>query len=279
MAAVSGAAGRRDTSTTVTTADLNERLSALDATLRNIETVLDLDRMRRGAGGPGSTQAAVPNLWDDPVAAQKVTSRLFHIQSEIQRVEKIRARLNDASVLLELAQSEDDPDTAAEAGNEVVALEKSIDELEVRTLLSGEYDAREALVTIRSGAGGWTPPTSRRCSCGCTCAGRSGTVTAPRSHDTSYAEEAGLKSATFAVKAPYAYGTLSVESGTHRLGPDQPVRQPGPAADLVRRGRSRTRGRTDRRHRHPRRRDPGGRRTGPRVRAGRASTRPTPPSG
>ena len=63
----------------------------------------------------------------------------------------------------------------------------------------------------------WTRPTSPRCCCGCTCAGPSGTATPTDVYDTSYAEEAGIKSATFAVKAPYAYGTLSVEQGTHRL--------------------------------------------------------------
>ncbi len=200
----------------VTTADLAEQLSALNSTLRNIETVLDLDRMRRERANL-EEQAAVPNLWDDPAAAQKVTSRLSHIQSEINRVEKLRARLNDASVLLELAQSEDDADTVAEVSNEVVALQKSIDELEVRTLLSGEYDVREALVTIRSGAGGVDAADFAEMLM------RMYLRWAERHHyqtdvyDTSYAEEAGLKSATFAVKAPYAYGTLSVESGTHRL--------------------------------------------------------------
>jgi peptide chain release factor 2 len=139
--------------TIVTTADLAEQLAVLDATLRNIELVLDLDRMRRERKVL-EDQAAVPNLWDDPAEAQKVTSRLSHIQSEISRVEKIRARLNDAVVLLELSKSEDDADAAAEASNEVVALHKAVDELEIRTLLSGEYDEREALVSMRSGAGG-----------------------------------------------------------------------------------------------------------------------------
>ena len=60
-------------------------------------------------------------------------------------------------------------------------------------------------------------PTSPRCCCGCTCAGRNGTATPTEVYDTSYAEEAGIKSATFQVKAPFAYGTLSVEQGTHRL--------------------------------------------------------------
>ena len=162
-------------------------------------------------------QAAVPNLWDDPAEAQKVTSRLSHIQSEISRVEKIRSRLNDAVVLLELSQSEDDAEAAAEASNEVVALHKAVDELEVRTLLSGEYDSREALVTIRSGAGGVDAADFAEMLLRMYLRWAERHNYNTEVYDTSYAEEAGLKSATFAVKAPYAYGTLSVESGTHRL--------------------------------------------------------------
>jgi peptide chain release factor 2 len=99
----------------------------------------------------------------------------------------------------------------------VDALRKAVEELEVRTLLSGEYDAREALVTIRSGAGGVDAAdfAEMLLRMYLRWAERHGYPT--EVYDTSYAEEAGLKSATFAVKAPYAYGTLSVEAGTHRL--------------------------------------------------------------
>jgi peptide chain release factor 2 len=112
---------------------------------------------------------------------------------------------------------DEDPETYTEAEAELIALGKEIETQEVRTLLSGEYDEREAMVTIRSEAGGvdaadfaemllrmylrWSE--------------RHGYNT--EVYDTSYAEEAGIKSATFQVKAPYAYGTLSVEQGTHRL--------------------------------------------------------------
>ncbi len=94
---------------------------------------------------------------------------------------------------------------------------RAIDELEIRTLLSGEYDSREAVVTIRSGAGGVDAADFAQMLLRMYLrwAERHGYTTDV--YDTSYAEEAGLKSATFTVKAPYAYGTLSVEAGTHRL--------------------------------------------------------------
>ena len=98
----------------------------------------------------------------------------------------------------------------------------------------------------------WMRPTSRRCCCGCTCAGRSGTATPTEVYDTSYAEEAGIKSATFQVKAPFAYGTLSVEQGTHRLVRISPFDNQGrrQTSFAGRRGAARHRG--GRPHRHPR---------------------------
>jgi peptide chain release factor 2 len=79
----------------VTAADPSESLKALDATLRNIEVVLDVDRLKKEKVGL-EEQASVPNLWDDQAAAQKVTSRLSYVQAEINRLERLRARLDDA---------------------------------------------------------------------------------------------------------------------------------------------------------------------------------------
>src|SRR5262249_27913527 len=200
----------------VAAADLAEQLKELDATLHNIEIVLDLDRMRRERADL-EVQASAPNLWDDPAAGQKITSRLSNVQSEITKVERLRSRLDDATVLLELAEGESDAAALAEVESEVAALRVAIEELEVRTLLSGEYDAREALVTIRSGAGGVDAAdfAEMLMRMYLRWAERRGYPT--EVYDTSYAEEAGVKSATFVGHAPYAYGTLSVEAGTHRL--------------------------------------------------------------
>jgi peptide chain release factor 2 len=200
----------------VTAADFADALKQLDATLRNIETVLDLDRLRRDKADL-EQQASAPDLWDDQARAQQVTSRLSYAQGEINRLERLRGRLDDAQLLLEMAEAEGDEASVAEVGREVVALRRAIDELEIRTLLSGEYDSREAVVTIRSGAGGVDAAdfAEMLLRMYLRWAERHGYPT--EVYDTSYAEEAGLKSATFAVKAPYAYGTLSVEAGTHRL--------------------------------------------------------------
>ncbi|MBA3265437.1 MAG: peptide chain release factor 2 [Nocardioidaceae bacterium] len=196
--------------------DFSERIRALDSTLHSIEQVLDLDAMRAEIAELAE-EVAAPNLWDDQANAQRVTGRLSALQSEVDRVSGIRSRLDDVEVLVQLAQEESDASAVEEADVELDRLAKSIDALEVRTLLSGEYDERDALVTIRSGAGGvdaadWAEMLMRMY---LRWAERHGHGT--EVYDTSYAEEAGIKSATFAIRVPYAYGTLSVEQGTHRL--------------------------------------------------------------
>jgi len=198
------------------TVDFPATLKELSATVSSIEAVLDLDKLRREAADL-EQQAGRPDLWNDPEAAQRVTSRLSAVQGDLRRVEDLRRRLDDLAVLHELAEAEDDAETRAEAETELADLQRGIDELEVRTLLSGEYDQREALITIRSEAGGVDAADFAQMLLRMYLrwAERRGYPT--QVYDTSYAEEAGIKSATFTVKAPYAYGTLSVEQGTHRL--------------------------------------------------------------
>ena len=201
----------------MTVADHSEALTALDATLRNIEAVLDLDRMRKEKAAL-EEQASAPDLWDDPDAAQQVTSALSRANSERDRVVGMDARIDDLETLVEMGTEDGgDPETIAEAERELTAIKKALGELEVRTLLSGEYDEREAVVTIRSGAGGVDAAdfAEMLMRMYLRWAERHGYPT--QVLDTSYAEEAGLKSATFEVKVPYAFGNLSVEAGTHRL--------------------------------------------------------------
>lgn len=182
----------------------------------SIEAVLDLDKLRAEIAVL-EEQAAAPSLWDDPEAAQKITSKLSHLQAEVRKTETLRGRIDDLAVLFDLAQEMDDAETLAEAETELVSVRKALDEMEVRTLLSGEYAEREALVNIRAEAGGVDASdfAERLQRMYLRWAERHGYPT--EIYETSYAEEAGIKSTTFVVKAPYAYGTLSVEQGTHRL--------------------------------------------------------------
>ena len=196
--------------------DWSEELKALRQTMDSVREVTDLDSLRSRIADL-EKQASVPNLWDDPDHAQEVTSSLSRAGSELERVTGMDHRIEELEVLVQLGQEEADAATMAEAERELAALKKAVGELEVRTLLSGEYDEREAVVTIRSGAGGVDAAdfAEMLLRMYLRWAERHGYPTSVL--DTSYAEEAGLKSATFEVKVPYAYGNLSVEAGTHRL--------------------------------------------------------------
>jgi peptide chain release factor 2 len=191
-------------------------IAETSATLKSIEQVLDLPKLEKEAVELEAA-AGVPNLWDDPEAAQAVTSKLSRTQAVISKLKGLRSRVDDLPILFELAAEESEGSALHDAEVELDATKKAISELEVTTLLSGEYDNRDALITIRSEAGGveaadWAQMLYRMYLRYC------------ERHEfktdileTSYAEEAGIKSATFRVSAPYAYGTLSVEQGTHRL--------------------------------------------------------------
>ncbi len=200
----------------VAATDFPFEIAALRSTLGTITAVVNPTALRAKIAEL-SEQASAPDLWDDAEAAQKVTSALSHAQSELERVHGFEQRLDDLETLVEMAQEESDAETLADAESELVTLSKDLGALEVRTLLSGEYDSREAVVTIRSGAGGVDAAdfAEMLLRMYLRWAERHGYPTAVL--DTSYAEEAGLKSATFEVKVPYAFGNLSVEAGTHRL--------------------------------------------------------------
>ncbi len=189
------------------------RLAELDSTLATIEKVMDpaalAERVREL-----EAQAGDPSLWDDPAHAQQVTSALSAAQAKIRKLESLRSRVDDMPVMFELAEEEGD---TALADDELEDLGAAIEALEVTTMLSGEYDPREAVISIRSGAGGvdaadWAEMLMRMYTRWAEKHGHKVDV-----YDISYAEEAGIKSATFVVHGEYMYGQLSVEQGAHRL--------------------------------------------------------------
>ena len=196
--------------------DLADQIRALRSTFADIKAVVGLDRLTADIAKL-SEAAGAQDLWDDVENAQQVTSQLSHAQAELAKIHSIESRLDDLEVLVQMANEAGDEAVAAEARVELLSIQKVMDDLEVQTLLNGEYDARAAVITIRAGAGGvdaadfaemllrmylrWSEKHGYPVSV----------------LDTSYAEEAGIKSATIEVDAPYAFGTLSVEAGTHRL--------------------------------------------------------------
>ncbi|MGW1679990.1 peptide chain release factor 2 [Saccharopolyspora sp. NPDC002376] len=196
--------------------DVAASLKELTNTLEGIESVMDLDALRANIAEL-EAEAAKPDLWDDVDHAQRVSSQLVHRQAELRRVTELRQRIEDLEVLYELSEDEGDTSGLAEADKECESLKKDLETLEVRTLLSGEYDQREAMVTIRAEAGGVDAADFAEMMMRMYLRWAERHSYPTEVYDTSYAEEAGLKSATFRINAPYAYGTLSVEQGTHRL--------------------------------------------------------------
>ena len=203
--------------------DVSQDLEDLNSTLTTIEKVVNVDDLKDQVREL-EAQASDPSLWDDPDHAQQVTSKLSHVQAQIKKVTTLRQRVDDMPVMYELADDATeagDTDAADEAremaDSERETLRHEIESLEVQTMLSGEYDEREAVVNIRSAAGGvdaadWAEMLMRMYTRWAEQHGHKIDV-----FDISYAEEAGIKSATFIVHGDYMYGQLSVEQGTHRL--------------------------------------------------------------
>ena len=197
-------------------ADRSADVKALDATLTSIERVLNLPKLREELTDL-EEQAGMPGLWDDQEKAQRVTGRMSVVQADLKRMEAYRQRVDDLSVLYEMAAEESDESTALEADRELAVLSREIGSFEVRTLLSGEYDERHALVQISPGQGGteaqdWALMLWRMYYRWAERHGYELDV-----FEWQEAEEAGLKSVVFQVKSPYAYGTLAGEHGVHRL--------------------------------------------------------------
>lgn len=237
--------------------DFSQAIGEARSKYESIAKALDIERLKSQIATL-ETEAAKPGLWDDPENAQKVTSRLSAAQAQLKRLNEANRRIEDVETLVELAQEEADADSLSEAQSEIGSIAQELDDMEIQTLLDGEYDERSAVVTIRSGAGGvdaadFAQMLLRMYLRYCERNGFKAKVM-----DTSYAEEAGIKSATFQVDAPYAYGRLSVEGGTHRLVRISPVRQPGSSTDEFRRRRGGAARRGDRSHRHSGHRYPRG---------------------
>ncbi len=197
--------------------DLSDQIATLRKTFDDIRAVIDVEKLETEIARL-NTLAEAQDLWDDPDNAQKVTSSLSHRQSELARITNIERQLDDLEVLVLLAtEGEGDAESAREAEAELADLQKNLGDLEIQTLLDGEYDARPAVITIRAGAGGVDAADFAEMLMRLYLRWAEKHKYPVTVMDTSYAEEAGIKSATFEVDAPYAFGTLSVEAGTHRL--------------------------------------------------------------
>ena len=196
--------------------DLSQEIKQIRGTFATIAEVTDVPRLDKEIEQL-EIDVQAPNLWDNADEAQKLTSALSRKQAQRTRIQDIASRLDDLEVLIQLANSESDKSAANEATAELEALKKLVAEQEVVTLLNGEYDSRAAIITIRSGAGGDDATDFAEMLMRMYLRYSEKQGWPAQVLDISHAEGAGIKSATFEIDAPYAYGQLSVEAGTHRL--------------------------------------------------------------
>lgn len=155
-------------------------------------------------------------FWDDVQKAQEVTQEAKRVKDKIDKFKSLNERIDDVEVLKELME-ENDEETAKEIISEVKALSKEIDTLKIETILSGEYDRNDAILTLHTGVGGsdandWTEMLLRMYTRWCEKKGYS-----LETIDYLPGDEAGVKSVTLKVKGEFAYGYLKAEKGIHRL--------------------------------------------------------------
>src|SRR5438552_3601210 len=158
-----------------------------------------------------------PGVWNDPSQGQRLTTQLARLNDDLGRHDRLVKRLEDIRLTDELLSSESDPELSRELGQKVSALESELDRVELANLLSGEYDEGDAVASLHAGAGGidsqdWAEMLLRMY---LRWAEREGL--AAELDEVLPGEEAGIKSATFTIKGPNAYGLLSAERGVHRL--------------------------------------------------------------
>jgi len=162
-------------------------------------------------------RSAAPDLWSDPAAARTLTQQLARTEQTVATSDRLTRRLDDAGVLLDLAQSEGDSTTLVEVDKDLAGLETELGGLERVTLFFGEYDAGNAIVSVHAGAGGVDAQDWAEILLRMYLRFLERTDWAVELDEVQPGEEAGIKSATFTVRGDYAYGSMESERGVHRL--------------------------------------------------------------
>jgi len=158
-----------------------------------------------------------PDFWSDPAASGKLTQELKSLKDDVSAIDSLDSQFSDIQDYIELGNEENDPEIAAEALEQFETFTSDFETLRIKTLLSGEYDFENAIVTLHSGAGGteacdWTEMLYRMYTRWADAHGYSVEML-----DLLEGDEAGIKSVTFEVNGENAYGYLKSEMGIHRL--------------------------------------------------------------
>ncbi len=196
--------------------DFTDDLDALHKRLAEAAAYLRVEEQRQRRAQL-EVEASRPDLWDDPDHARKVTGELAAVTDDLDTYDGLAAAIDDAETLFELGKEEGDDSVEGEIAQALARAEQQFDELELRSLFTGEHDDRDALCEIHSGEGGtdsqdWAEMMLRMYR---RWAERHGYEV--ELDEVTAGQEAGISSATFIVKGRHAYGRLKGEKGTHRL--------------------------------------------------------------
>ena len=196
--------------------ELRLELEGLRPEIDDLAEALGLERMRNEIAEL-DTKASMPGFWDDAQNSQKILQRSSSLKDKIAAYEKLTAAYDDTMALIELGNEEGDESLLPEAKDELKNIRESLETQRLSTLLNGEYDNKNAILTFHAGAGGteaqdWAEMLYRMyCRWGERHNFKVSTL------DYLDGEEAGLKSASILIEGENAYGFLKSESGVHRL--------------------------------------------------------------
>ena len=192
------------------------RISGYDNPMAQIKKSLDLDNKQKRIEELEADMEA-PGFWDDPDKSQKAMKELKCLKDAFEKYNELTSGLDDIRTLIEMAEESNDQSLVPEIDEEISSLEDKMESLRVETLLSGEHDACDAILTLHAGAGGtescdWCQMLFRMYSRWAESHGYS-----TETLDYLEGEEAGIKSVTFEIIGQNAYGYMKSEKGVHRL--------------------------------------------------------------
>ncbi len=196
--------------------EAKRQLAALEEPIALLHESLHIDSLREQAEALEAKTYA-PDFWNDQEKSSKILKELKQYKDTIEEYEELCARFEDAKVLVEMAIEANDEDSVEEVKSEVEYLEKKAEQMRLETLLTGEYDHCNAILSFHPGAGGteaqdWASMLYRMY-----CRWGEAHGFNVKLVDWLDGDEAGIKSATITVEGPWAYGYLKSENGVHRL--------------------------------------------------------------
>lgn len=196
--------------------ELNQRLMQSEKPIENLKEALDIDNLVKEVAEL-EKQSSAPDFWDDMQQSQKTMQEIGSLKAKIASYESLKGDFEDAQVMIELADEENDDSLIEDCTKSVDDIEKKIESLTLSTLLNGEFDDNNAILTFHAGAGGteaqdWAEMLFRMYN-------RWGERKGYKVSTLDYLEGdvAGIKSATILVEGENAYGYLHGEMGIHRL--------------------------------------------------------------